>query len=185
MPQVKPYDASRPLADKDKFPEWMHREPGTRAAGFAVSALFPWYFGIQQVCGLLAAATALAWTRTHKARVHRVRAIVLLVALVSVIGGSWLERKVAEKTGPRDTLTDAALQDPTPDNIDNAVNARAEFWKLHGYSMLLNLAVLLLVTTAMALAAQLPICEAASLAPSTNGHSGRTEQTVPTAATSS
>ena len=178
VPRTARNDGSRPLTANEKVPDWMRKEPGTRAAGFAVSALFPWYFGIQHVCALLAAATSLTWVGANKGRVHRIRAIVLIAALVCVVGGGWLEGQVAEKTGPRNALTDVALQEPTKENIDKAEAARSEFWKLHGYSMLLNLVVLLLVTTAMALAAQLPTSTTAESEPSANGHAGLKQQVV-------
>ena len=170
VPLAKPYEAARPLSDNDNLPEWLRKEPGTRAAGFAVAPLFPWYFGIQDVCGLLAAATALSWTAGHKERVHRMRAYILLAALISVVAGGWLERQVAAKTAPRNMMADLALQEPTAENIANAQAARAEFWTLHGYSMILNLVTLLLVTSGMALAAQLPTAAPATGEPSTNGH---------------
>ena len=43
-----------------KFPNPLRLEQGSRAFGVAVSPLFPWYYGIQAGCGVLAALTALA-----------------------------------------------------------------------------------------------------------------------------
>jgi acyl-phosphate glycerol 3-phosphate acyltransferase len=179
LPQVRPYDAARPLRGGHDLPEWLRREPGARAFGFAVAPLFPWYFGIQDVCGLLAAATALAWTASHKARVHQVRAYLLLAALISVVAGGWLERKVAEKTGPRNELADVALQDPSKGNIEKAEATRSEFWKLHGYSMVLNLVTLLLVAGAMALAAQLPAFAPDAPEPSADGQRDGNNRAAP------
>ena len=45
---------------------------------------------------------------------------------------------------------------PTDAQIQEAVDARATFIRWHGYSLLDNFAVLILVGVAMALAAQLP-----------------------------
>jgi acyl-phosphate glycerol 3-phosphate acyltransferase len=181
VPHVRPYDAARRMSDTDRLPAWMRKEPGTRVAGFAVAVVFPWYFGIQDVCGLLAAATALAWTASHTRRVHRVRAYVLLAALISVVAGGWLERKVAENTAPRNALTDAALTTPTTENIARAEAARAEFWRLHLYSMVLNLVTLLLVTAAMALAARLPTTAPTGEAAS-NGQVSEKQQAAPASA---
>jgi acyl-phosphate glycerol 3-phosphate acyltransferase len=155
FPLGKPFDA--PEMDNSKFPTPLRKEQGTRAAGYVIGPLFSWYFGIQDVCGLLAAATALAWTGAHKERVHRIRAYLLLAALISVVAGGWLERRVVEKTAPRNELTEVAFVEQTSDAIARAEAARAEFGMLHGYSSVLNLVTLLLVTGAMGLAAQLPV----------------------------
>src|SRR5262249_55331771 len=87
LPVPPEYTAAPPGS---RFPSPLRREQGTRAAGFAVAPLFPWYFGFQEVCGLIAAATALSWTRGQTSRVHRLRAYILLTALVSVVAGHWL-----------------------------------------------------------------------------------------------
>src|SRR5262249_54968410 len=86
-PQTKPFEGQR--VKDDRMPEWLRKEPGTRAAGFAVTPMFPWYFGIQDVCGLIAAATALSWTASHKERVHKLRAYILLAALLTAVAGGW------------------------------------------------------------------------------------------------
>ena len=154
FPVAEIYNKPRP---SEKFPEPLLKEQGTRAAGAAVGPLFGWYFSIQTACGLVAVATALAWLRFPR-RLHRVRAVVLGLALLTVAGGWALERKVDQLLGPRNDLTDAVLKStqPTAEQIKAAEQARATFGMWHGMSMLANLATVLLVTLAMALAAFLP-----------------------------
>ncbi len=77
--------------------------------------------------------------------------MLLVLALAGVASGWWLERVVADLRMPRDQLTDAVLQGATLD-VQPAEDARAEFVRWHGYSLLDNFAVLALVTAAMAMA---------------------------------
>src|SRR5262249_31303925 len=74
----------------NKFPDPLRKEQGTRAAGFAVSPMFTWYFAIQAVCAIIALATALGWSRFPR-NVHTLPTVVLSVALLSVAVGWWLE----------------------------------------------------------------------------------------------
>jgi acyl-phosphate glycerol 3-phosphate acyltransferase len=154
FPLPAAYNQARP---SDKFPEPLRKEQGSRAFGEAVAPLFPWYFGIQAVCGMIAAATALTFVRASGI-VHRIRAAVLLAGLATVGVGIWLERVVDEMRGPRNNLTDAVLTGSTPsaDEVSKANAARADFAQWHVYSLLVNLATVLLVTLAMALAGVLP-----------------------------
>jgi acyl-phosphate glycerol 3-phosphate acyltransferase len=140
-----------------KFPNPLEREQGSRAFGVAVGSLFPWYYGIQGVCAVLATLTALTWLQ-RGGRLERVRAVVLVLALASVAVSWWLERVVEHKCGPRNDLTDEALRDrpPDPEKLRAAEAARADFGKWHGFSLLANFATLALVAVALALAAQLP-----------------------------
>jgi hypothetical protein len=154
FPLPAAYNQARP---SDRFPEPLRKEQGSRAFGEAVAPLFPKYFGIQAICGMIAAATALAFVRASGV-VDRIRAAVLLAALATVGVGIWLERVVDEMRGPRNNLTDAVLTSsaPTADEIANASAARADFGQWHLYSVFVNMATVLLVTTAMALAGALP-----------------------------
>lgn len=43
-----------------RFPDPLRKEQGSRIAGAAVGPMFPWYYGLQLACGVLALATALA-----------------------------------------------------------------------------------------------------------------------------
>src|SRR5262249_49193429 len=157
-------------AEFDRTPA-TQKEMGSRLAGVAVSPLFTWYFLIQGACGFLATLTALGWPRLEPGvRVHKVRALVLILALATVVLGWPLERKVSELRVERNEASDAYLfnkasRDSKPHVQAPAVGAnfkaeadalRAEFARWHLYSLVLNLVTVLLVTVAMALAAQLP-----------------------------
>jgi len=155
FPKVEAYARDWP-GEKPKGS--MLKEQGTRAAGFAVSPMFVWYFSIQAVCAVIALATALSWSRFPQ-KVHKVRSAVLALALLSVAAGWWLEEEVSKRQGPRDDLTEAVLKNKnaSQDEIQAAEKARSTFGMWHGLSMTANLIVLILVTVAMALAAQLPV----------------------------
>jgi acyl-phosphate glycerol 3-phosphate acyltransferase len=150
------YERERP---SEKFPEPLRKEQGTRAAGAAVGPMFGPYFGLQLGCGLVAALTALSWYNAFPGRrAHRARAVLLVVALIGVGVGWWLEREVDVLTAQRNAATEVVLKAsaPTPEEVRAAENARAEFGRWHGYSLMVNLTTLGLVTVAMALAARLP-----------------------------
>jgi glycerol-3-phosphate acyltransferase PlsY len=133
------------------------KEQGARVAGAAVGPIFPWYFAIQGICGLIALATALAWSRLG--RVHRLRVWLLFVALAGVLIGWPVEQKVSELRVPRNEALDAYLR-AAPSEAEAArltlVEARREFGRWHTYSLLLNMATILAVTAALALAGNLP-----------------------------
>jgi acyl-phosphate glycerol 3-phosphate acyltransferase len=136
------------------------REQGTRAGGAVITPLFGWYFLLQGICGLLAVATALAWTRLHpQGKVHKVRIAVLLAALITVLAGWPLEQKVNSLRGPRYEAMDKFLQaKPGQDAavLEAALEAKTEFGLWHMMSLFLNFGTVVLVGVAMALAAQLP-----------------------------
>ncbi len=141
----------------------IRREQGTRAAGAVITPLFGWYFLLQGVCGLVALVTALGWTRAEpQTRVHRVRAWVLLFALLTVVVGWPLERKVhalrVDRNHKVDLVLEFALSRRQPDEAEfhSATAAVHDFVVWHLVSLLLNFGTLALVTVAMALAARLP-----------------------------
>jgi glycerol-3-phosphate acyltransferase PlsY len=158
LPMWKGYDGPSP--DR-AFPEPLRREQGTRAAGVALAPLFRWYFGIQMVCALLATATAWSWQRQTTERIHRLRAEILLVALVIVALGAWLEHEVNVLRQPRNDTFDAMVRfsPPHDEDVRAAVTARQMFARWHLYSLGLNMVTVLLVTVAMAQAAYLPISQ--------------------------
>jgi acyl-phosphate glycerol 3-phosphate acyltransferase len=155
FPLPAAYEKASP---SDKFPDPLRLEQGSRAAGAAVGPLFPWFYGVQAVGGLLALVTALAWAFTQRGRAHVLRAAVLALALLGVGVGWWLERKVDYLRVPRNLYTDQVLlgSPPAPRLLQAAVDARAEFAAWHGYSLIVNFLTLALVAVGMALAAQLP-----------------------------
>jgi hypothetical protein len=131
------------------------REQGTRAAGYAVGPIFPWYFALQGVCGFIALATALPLLK-QASKVHRWRVNLLIAALLFVIVGWGLERKVNDLRIPRNQTVEAYLQDRGSAPKAKAMSeARKEFGAWHGYSLLANFAAILCVTAAMALAGNL------------------------------
>jgi len=128
------------------LPDSFDKAKGTQLAGIAVGPIFPWYFLLQGVCALLATGTALAWSWSRPAeRLHKVRSLILLLALASVVAGWPLAQKVSELRMSRYD-SDPAI----------AAAAKESFGAWHGYSLLLNMVTLGLVTAGMALAAQLP-----------------------------
>ncbi len=167
---------------KDERPLWfpvpdaydtdaaLRKEQGSRAAGFAVGPLFDYYFLLQGICGFAAAVTALGWARAEPgSKAHRLRALVLLAALVTVVVGWPLERKVSELRVERNRATDERLKldlqkrqqpDATQANraqvVAEAEARRAEFGRWHVCSLLLNFGTVLLVVVGMVLASRLP-----------------------------
>jgi acyl-phosphate glycerol 3-phosphate acyltransferase len=142
-------DLGRPDADRPAWlplPAEFDKEMGTRLAGVAVAPLFDRYYPLQVICGLLAAATAYSWSRApSRQKADSIRALVLALALVTVLAGWPLGRHVGQLRVERYS-TDPAL----------AAAAKAAFGSWHTYSLLLNFVTLILVTWGMALAAQLP-----------------------------
>lgn len=152
-----PADLEKPRPS-ERFPEPLRKEQGSRVAGAGVGAIFPWYYGVQAGCALLALVTALAWLGTGTRTVDGVRLVVLALALGGVGVGWWLDRVVGNLRVERSAKSDAVLfgGQTSPEAVQAADQVRAEFGKWHGYSLLVNLATIALVTVAMALAAQLP-----------------------------
>jgi glycerol-3-phosphate acyltransferase PlsY len=144
----------------------LQKDQGTRAAGFAISPLFGHYFLWQGICGFLATLTALGWPGAEPGRrVHRIRVVVLILAVVTVILGWPIERKVSELRNARNEASDrwmAILKAGAPNTVETVetkqqvVNTRQEFVTWHLWSLLLNFVTIALVTVAMAQTAMLP-----------------------------
>jgi hypothetical protein len=134
-----------------------YEEQGVRAAGYVIGPIFTWYFALQGACGFIALATALPWLkRDANARVHRWRVNLLIAAIVLVLVGWYLERKVHELRIPRNRDTEIYLQDRSnKDNLETMQESRATFVRWHLLSVFVNLAMILFVTAAMALAGNL------------------------------
>lgn len=133
------------------------KEQGSRAAGYAIGPLFVWYFVLQGICGFVALATALPFLKDPSA-VHRWRVNLLVAAVALVLVGWPLERKVHDLRVPRNATMEAYLADRNdPEKVAAKTEARAEFARWHGYSVLVNLACVMCVTAAMALAGNLGI----------------------------
>jgi acyl phosphate:glycerol-3-phosphate acyltransferase len=146
----------------------LRKDQGTRAAGFAISPLFDRYFLWQGVCGFLATLTALGWTKAELSRrVHRLRVVVLILAMVTVLVGWPLEHQVSAVRQARNEASDRLMEKlhvqggsvsaPTVDEARaHVVAVRREFATWHLWSLLLNLLTIGLVTVAMAQTALLP-----------------------------
>jgi acyl-phosphate glycerol 3-phosphate acyltransferase len=138
----------QPVAER---PAWLpvasnfDKDAATRLFGFTIGPLFPWFFAVQAVCGLLAVGTAFGLPREESPTVWKVRAWALTAAWVTVLIGWPLARKVSELRLERYS-PDAAV----------AEHANAVFMSWHNYSLLLTFATMILVGIGMALAAQLP-----------------------------
>ena len=145
----------------------LQKDQGTRAAGFAISPLFHHYFLWQGVCGFLALLTALGWNVAPEPgrRVHRIRVVVLTLAVATVLLGWPVEQKVSELRHGRNEASDRLLEklktnSPGLPNVEEiraeVVAVRREFTTWHLWSLLLNMVTIGLVTVAMAQAALLP-----------------------------
>ncbi|HZU37734.1 MAG TPA: glycerol-3-phosphate 1-O-acyltransferase PlsY [Gemmataceae bacterium] len=138
------------------------KEQGTRAAGYAISPMFGPYYLLQGACGLLALGTAVGWMWHASRKIHRVRALLLLLALATVVLAWPLEQKVNALRIPRNEAMDRYLQSTGPRAEQlraEALAARAQFGMWHGLSLLLNFVTLGLVGVALAQAAFLPSIE--------------------------
>jgi hypothetical protein len=140
--------------------EDVRKEQGVRAFGVAVGPVFGWYFLLQGICGFLALGTALPWSRAEPGvKAHRLRVLVLLLALVTVLAGWPLEKFVSGLRGPRNEATDALLKaapDVPKSVYDEAVASRRAFGTWHAVGLFLNFGTIALVTVGMALTARLP-----------------------------
>ncbi len=139
----------------DRFPDPLRKEQGGRIAGAAVGPMFPPYYALQLVCAALSLLTTLWFGRGP---LNRLRDLVLLLALLGVCAGWWLEREVEGRRVQRSETSDAVLTSasPTTEQARAAEAARAEFGTWHTYSLFVNFGTLALVTAAMAMAAFLP-----------------------------
>jgi hypothetical protein len=120
------------------------KELATALAGSAVGPVFPKFFQLQAACGALALITAIGWWRSP-GKVHRVRAVVLLLAAATVAVGWPISNQVSalriERYNP-----DAAI----------AEAAKASFSELHFISLGLSMLTAALAGLAVVLAAKMP-----------------------------
>ncbi|MCS7044790.1 MAG: glycerol-3-phosphate 1-O-acyltransferase PlsY [Gemmataceae bacterium] len=136
------------------------KEQGTRVAGQAVAPIFAWYFLMQGTCGLIALVTACRWREGGFAQ--RCRLVLLALALAGVLAGWPIERHVAALRPQRDAAVDRYLEEAAttvaaePASLPAMRAARDEFGRWHGISVVVNLLVLVTVSAAMGLTANLP-----------------------------
>ncbi|MCI0379695.1 MAG: glycerol-3-phosphate 1-O-acyltransferase PlsY [Gemmataceae bacterium] len=162
FPLTRPFDKVTEDLDGKK-------EQGSRAAGYAVGPIFPWYFLLQGVCGFVTVVTALAWARRNRTeRIHSWRANLLILALASVLIGWPVEKKVTDLREPRNAATQAYLQASDSDAaaLETMKQARREFLSWHMVSLVLNFVTVLGVGAALALATRLPQSDTTQTIPS-------------------
>ena len=153
LPAPAELEKTRP---SDRFPDPLRKEQGSRIAGAAVGPMFLSYYALQVGCGVVTLLTALAWLGAGGA--HKVRAVLLLLALAGAGAGWWLEREVEALRQRRSETSDVVLTSaaPSAEQLRAADEARAQFGTWHTYSLFANFGTLALVTVAMGMAAFLP-----------------------------
>jgi hypothetical protein len=153
LPAPTELEKARP---SDRFPDPLRKEQGSRIAGAAVGPMFLPYYVLQVGCGVVALLTALAWLSAGGA--HKLRAVLLLLALAGAGAGWWLEREVEALRQKRSETSDVVLTSaaPSAEQLRAAEEARARFGTWHTYSLFANFGTLALVTVAMGMAAFLP-----------------------------
>jgi acyl-phosphate glycerol 3-phosphate acyltransferase len=145
----KTFESLGSSADRPSWVAWpagFDKEMGTRMAGVALAPVFDSYFPLQIICGYIALSTAFAMSRAEPAlRVHRLRNLIVLLALTSVVIG-WL---LADYTAVLRIERYSAIQ-------SEADYAKSAFAAWHGVSLTINMITIILVAVALALAAQMP-----------------------------
>jgi acyl-phosphate glycerol 3-phosphate acyltransferase len=140
------------LGSSSERPAWLElptnfdKEMGTRLAGAALAPVFDWYFPLQFICGYVAVATGFSLALDEPSRrVHRMRNLILLMALATVAVGWLVADYVAvlriERYSPIQSVAD---------------HAKSIFAAWHGVSLTMNMITIALVTIALALATQMP-----------------------------
>ncbi|MBX9585607.1 MAG: DUF4149 domain-containing protein [Gemmataceae bacterium] len=123
--------------------EQARKDLASALAGAAVGPVFPRYFAMQAVCGVVALLTAVRWWNLGRA--HRLRVLVIGLALLTVAAGWPLSNYVGE----------LRLQRFDP-NTSVAHAARAAFGPWHLASLGLSVVTVGLAGVGLALAAKLP-----------------------------
>lgn len=133
---IIPTDA--PQAEKDAL--------ASALAGSAVGPVFPRYFGMQAVCGLVALVTAMSWFRSPcGCAVHRWRVYLLAAAYLLVVTGWPLSNYV----------TEIRLQRFSTDPVV-ALAAKEAFGPWHLVSLFLSMVTVGLAGAALSIAGNLP-----------------------------
>jgi acyl-phosphate glycerol 3-phosphate acyltransferase len=112
-------------------------------AGSAVGPVFPRYFAMQAVCGVVALVTALSWWK--QGCVHHWRVFVVAAALTTVAIG-WPISDEVSRLRPLRFSSDAGIESA----------ARTAFGEWHLVSLFLSFVTVCLAGVALALAAKLP-----------------------------
>ncbi len=134
--------ANQRIIAADAEPE-RKKDLANALAGSAVGPVFPRYFAMQAVCGIVALVTALSWYR--QGGVHRWRVYVVALAAVTVAVAWPISQEVSALRLARFGPAEAS-----------AAAAREAFGPWHVASLLLSFATVTLAGVALALAAKLP-----------------------------
>ncbi|HEY2787110.1 MAG TPA: glycerol-3-phosphate 1-O-acyltransferase PlsY [Fimbriiglobus sp.] len=119
---------------------------GKALAGAAVGPIFPMYFVMQAICGIVAVGTAWSWRMAENGRrVHRTRLVVSLFALLTALAGWPLSNAVSHLRVMR--------FDVDPNKAAAAIEA---FGIWHLCSLGLSVITVILAGVVLALAAKLP-----------------------------
>ena len=112
-------------------------------AGSAVGPIFPRYFAMQAVCGLIAFFTAMSWW--YAGKLHRRRVYVIGIAVL-IVSAAWpLSNYVSDLRLQRFYATESIRE-----------SAKAAFGTWHLVSLLLSFVTTCLAGVALAMAARLP-----------------------------
>ncbi|CAN5583704.1 hypothetical protein BH10PLA2_BH10PLA2_38950 [soil metagenome] len=126
-------------------PEWMPavtKLQASQLSGIAVSHIFPWYFLLQGVCGLLALATTFRIGASKPfSRLEVWRLVILAAGVATILVAFPLSQKIETLRAARATGDEAA---------------RAAFASWHLISLLLNFVTVGLAGVALGMAAFLP-----------------------------
>jgi glycerol-3-phosphate acyltransferase PlsY len=129
---------------RDKSIEVQKKDLASALAGAAVGPVFPRYFMMQNICSLVALATALSWWN-RSGKVNRCRVVVLIIAVATAAAalpiGTYVSDLRVERFDPDKAKADAA---------------RLAFGTWHLASLLLSTVTTCLAGVALAMAAKLP-----------------------------
>ncbi len=134
--------ANETIVPADASPE-RKKALASALAGSAVGPVFPRYFAMQAVCGVIALVTALSWWKAGG--VHRWRVYVVGLAVLTVATGWPISEEVSRLR---------LLRFSTDTSVAGA--AKAAFGEWHVVSLLLSMVTVLLAGASLALAAKLP-----------------------------
>lgn len=135
------YFRSLPIAPPPGLPT-VPTELATRMAGDLIATIFPIYFGLQLVCGTLAAGTGL-WLSLGQGRWAWARALLLLVVCATV----WVH--VGTLYRQSTVIRDQQYSAYDAGQFEEAEKLRKQFFALHGPSLLLDFTTTALVLVAL------------------------------------
>jgi acyl-phosphate glycerol 3-phosphate acyltransferase len=141
--------ADVPIAPRgdEKDAKEKRKQLANALAGSAVGPVFPKYFAMQAVCGVVALVTAIGWWNVDpNRRTHRRRVVVTGLALLTVAAG-WPISAFVSDLRPQRFSPDRAVADA----------ADAAFATWHLVSLFLSFVTIILAGAALAMAAKMPL----------------------------